>query len=109
MAVKPVNMNKLTPKHNARHIGAASGMLAGSAYILKNRKDIFVEAGKKAAAELGYTNKAVGIAVPAVVSTGIVAAATLAGTLVGAVIDKIRNNAMQKKMVLHSPTANEAE
>ena len=56
MAVKPVNMNKLTPKHNARHIGAASGMLAGSAYILKNRKDIFVEAGKKAAAELGYTN-----------------------------------------------------
>lgn len=87
---------KIKLPHAARHTGAAAGLAAGSAYILKNRKDIFIEGGKKAAEALGQS-KAVGIAVPAAVSAAIIGVTTLAGTLIGAGIDKIRNNILQKK------------
>ena len=90
---------KIKLPHAAKHTGAAVGLAAGSAYIIKNRKDIFIEGGKKAAEALGYTNKAVGLAVPAAVSAAIIGATTLAGTLIGAGIDKIKNNIMQKKAV----------
>jgi hypothetical protein len=89
---------KIKSPHVARHTGAAAGLAAGSAYIIKNRKDIFIEGGKKVAEALGHS-KAVGIAVPAAISASIIATATLAGTLIGAGIDKIRNNIMQKKAV----------
>ena len=89
---------KIKLPHAARHTGAAAGLAAGSAYILKNRKDIFIEGGKKAAEALGQS-KAAGIAVPAAVSAAIIGVTTLAGTLIGAGIDKIRNNILQEKAV----------
>jgi len=99
MQVEPINQNLCKKSHCAKRIGAASGLAIGSAYIIKNRKDLFIEGGKKAAEALGHTNKAIGIVIPAAVATAIIGASTIAGTLVGAVIDKLKNNALQKKAV----------
>ena len=95
MAIQPVNQFKTS--HIGRHTGAAAGLAAGSAYIIKNRQDLFIEGGKKAAEALGHTSKAVSVGIPAAVAAGIIGLTTLAGTLIGAGIDKIKNNIMQKK------------
>ena len=97
MQVEPISQSLYKKSHAAKHTGTVVGLAAGSAYIIKNRKDLFIEGGKKAAEALGHTNKALGVVIPAAVGAAIVGITTLAGTLIGVGIDKIKNNIMQKK------------
>ena len=78
-----------------RKIGTVAGLGAGSAYIIKNHKDIF-EHSMQEALKLGKS-AAVGKAVPMAVSAGIIGAAALIGNFAGKCIGKIVDNHYAKK------------
>lgn len=82
-------------KNPAKKIGTAAGAGVGVAYILKNRKDIFLKSAQEAAEKLGSNKK--GIAIASGVALAFVTASTVIGRAVGAIIDKISEKISEKK------------
>lgn len=87
-----LSIRKETDSYKGSAIGTVAGMSAGSAYLLKNKEDIFVQRVNESVAK--YQTKKYGIIVAAIaavatllLTTGVGAAA---GKLIGSVSDKIK-------------------
>ncbi|MCD7779417.1 MAG: hypothetical protein LUH05_01945 [Candidatus Gastranaerophilales bacterium] len=102
MKTNPVGSINASQKGTA--IGTAAGLGAGSAYLIKNRKDIFekgIQSGINAAKEAGKTiSKNKSIAIAGGVAAAIVGATTAAGALIGKGIGKLVDKHNQKKQDL---------
>ncbi len=82
-------------------IGMMTGLGAGSAYLIKNRKDIFekgIQSGINAAKEAGKTiSKNKSIAIAGGVAAAIIGTTTAAGALIGKGVGKLVDKHNQKE------------
>lgn len=89
MKTAPIGKTDMQTKHTFRKAGTVAGMTASGAYIVKNRKDIFIQGGKEAAKELGYKTIIAGMAAPVAVSAGIILLGSAIGRFLGSMVDKL--------------------
>ena len=96
MKVSAINNQPHTARNKGRRIGSFVGLGAGSGYIIKNRKDIFINGIENTVKQLEASGKVISqpivkgvkFAIPAVViAAGILIGRTIGG-LIGKAIDK---------------------
>ena len=95
MIVSSVNVGQTNAKKGAE-IGAAVGIGAGTAYLVKNRQDIFVNTLKSSVEQ--YGSKKNGIIGCAVAGAATLLATTGVGAAVGSVIGKVADAIKFNKM-----------
>ncbi|MBQ9246274.1 hypothetical protein IJ182_08415 [bacterium] len=99
MKISPIAVQNEQKVNKGKTIGALAGLGASAAYAIKNRQDLFIEGGIKAAEEAGRS-KAIGIAIPAILVTGLAAVSTAVGSKIGGAIGKAaanKNNQAENK------------
>lgn len=92
MNISPIHSTNTTQK--GKKIGTVAGFGVGSAYVLKNAKDTFINATTVAAGKVG--GKAAGYVIAGGICAFAIGATTLAGRTIGSLVDKITQKASQK-------------